>query len=850
MSAWSHAAVTQIRLAFAQARADAGRMIASAIAVALGAAFVVAAFGITATSERAVLNSLAQQYSSTAVVVGADGDAAVPADACQKALTRLRSGGLVGAAVIDYGGAVAIAPAGQAFDTDNSLPLSSISPAGPLRWERVLAGRLPARPGEVAVSGPSSLSVGDSVLAQGVAYGNVSDQAAGAAYPLRVVGVVDIQADPRSGTGARLYTTARQAQLLGAAPGQLRLAAGAGMSEAATLDRARRLLSATPATAALPVVSGEQAAKTIMDGYTGDTAGVTAALLVFVALALLTAAMVIANTFAVVLAQRVRELGLLRCVGATAKQIRRSTLAEAAVLGSISSTLGALLGVGLTVLVAVAFGRGVPEVPLGAPVIPISAPATAILAGTAVTLVASLVPIRAAARVKPLAALHPLDSAADADTSLSRLLLWGVLGLLSLVGLFVTAAADQLAIAVIVGVFNFCTLALLVRLGASRLTAAAGRLLNRLGGISARLATENLRRHPRRTGASVVALLVGVTLTCAVLVGVSAARATATDSLVDAYPFDVTVTAGSTGFPQDIRQRIQGLHGVDAVTPLTSGHLRVGGHEIDAVGIDVDTVSQVSRTDQSVDLPSPGHVAMSYETADELNAGDGTTVRLSGDKSDLTLAVSIAQVPGLAAGDIALDQTDLNTLSGRTSITRLWVRLSGDSPSDQTQADLSAIAKTAGSASRGAEVTANISTRQTLDSVLNFLLTVVLGLLAVTGLIAILGLGNTLALSAIERSQESAMMRALGATRRQLAATVVWEAIQQSVVATALGSVLGIVYGLVGVRAVLYGVRIDVPWPRLALLGSFAVLAGVIAALLPAWRTTGGALMDRIAATH
>jgi putative ABC transport system permease protein len=331
-------------------------------------------------------------------------------------------------------------------------------------------------------------------------------------------------------------------------------------------------------------------------------------------------------------------------------------------------------------------------------------------------------------------------------------------------------------------------------------------------------------------------------------VGVASARATANRGLGDAYPFDVTVTAGPSAFPGDIRERLHHVHGVDATSALTSARLRVDGHAIDAVGIDLATVSQVSRTDQTADLPSPGHVAMSYETADRLQATDGTTLRLSGDKSNLKLTVSIAQVPGLAPDTIALDQPDLDALSSRSSIRQLWVRLSDDSNSRRTQVEVSAIARAAASVSHGAEVHADVSTRDALDSIMSFMLTVVLGLLAVTIVIASLGLGNTLALSAMERSRESATMRALGSTRRQLAATILWEAIQISVITAALGCILGIVYGLIGVRAVLYDLRVVIPWSQLTVLGGVAILAGVIAALIPAWKTTGGTLMARIAA--
>ena len=144
--------------------------------------------------------------------------------------------------------------------------------------------------------------------------------------------MIDLGSDPRGGVEARLFIDPDQARALGASPQQLRVSAAAGRSARQTFDTVRHVIAASPATVAHSVRTADDVARIVAKSYTGGTAEITAALLVFVVIALLVAALVSANTFAVILAQRAQELALLRCVGADVRQIRRMVLGGALAL--------------------------------------------------------------------------------------------------------------------------------------------------------------------------------------------------------------------------------------------------------------------------------------------------------------------------------------------------------------------------------------------------------------------------------------------------------------------------------------------------------------------------------------
>lgn len=266
----------------------------------------------------------------------------------------------------------------------------------------------------------------------------------------------------------------------------------------------------------------------------------TVVLLAFAVVAVIVTALVISNTFSVLVAQRTRELALLRCIGAGRGQIRRSVLLEAAVVGTVSSALGVLLAAGVMgVLVAIA--HAIPGSEFATLAVPPSAVVTGMVVGTGMTIVAALVPARVATAVAPLAALRPMDHT-GISTRRGRVRLG--LGVALLVGggllLAVGATITNLLIALPGGALSFLGLLLCAGLFVPALVTKVGGLAKPLG-VPGTLAAVNAVRNPARTTATATALIVGVTLVSMMMARAQTSRTAFDDALAQNYPVDLAV---------------------------------------------------------------------------------------------------------------------------------------------------------------------------------------------------------------------------------------------------------------------------------------------------------------------
>ncbi len=824
-----------LHVVLAQVRANAGRMVASCLAVAVAVAFVVATLGLSASSERSVLDALGAQFSSTDVVVTDPdlGDRAT-LDAAQ---ATLADDPAVSALTADYDLSVRLRVPGRSGS--QIVPVRSVAAPGPLRWQQVASGRLPDASAEVAVNERVGAAVGDVLTVLPQARGEINvGTAEPVAEQVRVVGVVDLGADPQAGVTGQVFASVAQTRAWGAdAPGRLRLRAADGGTSAADLERdVRTALAAAPSTAGLSVATGEASAAQAADSYARGTAGLSGVLLVFAAVALVVAGLVIANTFAVVLAQRTRELALLRCVGATARQVRRGVLVEAGVVGLGASLVGAAAGLALSVTATLALAHLESPVPLGAVVVPFGGIALGVGLGTGLTFLAALVPARAATQVAPLAALRPLDQV-PARSRGGRLRLGAGLLLLvpSVAALLVLAGDGRLRPAVAAGAVSFLAMVLVAQRAVPPAVALVGRLLAPLGGVPADLAARNAARNPRRTAATATALMVAATLTAAVVVGAATTRETASSALAAGYPVDAVVTANDP-LPGPLAERLAGLEDVAGTAALRSAPVTVLGQDLQALGVDPAEGARAVRSATSQPVPRPGEVVLRAADARALRLDDRARVTVAGASGKRDLTVRIA-----AGADVQmlLDSADLVALDAGAPLAQVWVRLA-DGLGDEAQAEavdrvteVSAdLAPTSSVAAQGAE-------RRALNDLLDTLLFVVTGLLAVAVLIAVLGVGNTLALSVLERRRESGLLRALGLTRRQLRTTLLWEAVLVAGVAAGLGCGLGVLYGVTGTQAVIgsaVSVQVVVPWLQLAGILAVSAVAGAIASVLPARR--------------
>ncbi|MGY1710928.1 FtsX-like permease family protein [Geodermatophilus sp. SYSU D00758] len=808
-------------MTLASVRAHAARLVASCLAVVLAVGFVVATLVLNDTTRSTVLGAAGARYLGADVVVTSEDGSpltdALPAVAATTGVTAVAP---------EWRTSVQAALPGRTGT--QFLLVGTVAEAPQLRWQQLAEGTLPDRPGEVAVSERTGASVGDRVPVVAAA-----PDGTGTAGTVTVTGVVDLGGDPEAGLYARGWVVPAQARAWGAVDAdELRVAGAPGTDD----QRLAAAVRAALGDRATTVRTGTEQAEARAASMLGNATALTAVLLVFGTVAVVVAGLVIANTFAVLLAQRTRELALLRCVGATARQVRRSVLGEAAVTGLAASALGVGAGVGLAAAVSALAGGVESPVPLSGLSVPWTAVAAGLAVGTLTTLLAALAPARAATRVAPLGALRPADPAPlRSRPGVLRL----VLGLLLLVpGAAVTALGAVLAdvfVALPGGVASFLGVVLLAQRAVPPVVRAAGGLGTRLGGVPARLAAGNATRAPRRTAATATALLIGVTLTTAMVVGAASTRATATAALDAAYPADVVVDGLSGELPGTLLDRLGAVEGVAGGTGLRAGEVVApDGQPWSAYGIDPAAAVPVLRSTADTPLPAPGEVLVPGWQAEGWSVADGDTLTLTGAGAARDLRVRVVADDAV----LLLTTADLTALAPQAPVAQLWLRLADAGDRAQTEV-VDAVTDAVGTATTDAQVTGVVSLRAQMNEVLDVLLLVVTGLLGVAVVIALIGVGNTLALSVVERRQENGLLRALGLTRGQLRGVLAWEAVLVAGVAAVLGVVLGAVYGAAGTASVLGSageVHVAVPLLQVAAIVGVAVLAGLLASVLPARR--------------
>ncbi|ROP45887.1 FtsX-like permease family protein [Pseudokineococcus lusitanus] len=838
-----------LHLTLAQVRHHWGRLLASATAVVIAVTFVVVTLVGGSTAAATVRSALAAPYVPATAVVEAPTEL-LPADADDPYASAPSLAGAVEAVravdgVTDVAldttsyAAVSVGEDGAAT-TAQVVPVEP--PGSPLRWQQLVTGRLPERPGEVAVTDRLDVAPGGVVTVTPDPPGATSEDdvpATPAAEQLDVVGVVDTGGDPTASFAPRVFVTADQVGAWGSfvSSEQLRVAAAPGTDAAALADAVGR---AATGALGVPVTAqtASDATDALVESQTGGALQLVSVLLAFAVVSVLVAGLVIANTFAVLLAQRTRELALLRCVGASRRQLRRGVLLEALVTGLAASALGTALGIGITAVGSAVVARTDAPVPVQGLSVPWWAVLTGLLLGTVVTVLAATSPARAATRVAPLAALRPLDPAPLRSRGGVLRLVGGLVLLVPGAAVLVWASLlGNLLLGLAAGVPTFLGVVLLCQRGIPAAVGLVGRLLARVGGVPGRLAARNSVRVPRRTAATATALLVGVTLVSTFVVGAASVRATTTTELEAQYPADVQVV--DTGFfdgpglPADLLPAV-------ATTPGVTGAAAVRGALVDLgdvteqplLGLPADVDGVVRSTTAGAPAAGEVRVGPGYAEVNRLADGDVVTATGPSGSSDLVVRVDGRNdYPVVAAAE-------LERLSAAPPVVEVWASVA-DPEGRGAGGTVDALTATASAAAPDSYVAGAVLVRQGLDEVLDVLLLVVTALLGVAVVIALVGVGNTLALSVVERRQELGLLRALGQPARDVRRTLLWEAGLVAGVASVLGVGLGIAFGLAGTSSALAStapVVLDVPWLQVAAVVAVATLAGMVASLLPARR--------------
>jgi putative ABC transport system permease protein len=716
-----------------------------------------------------------------------------------------------------------------------------VAPVHPaLNQTPLVAGRLPARRGELllnaGIAARQHWQPGDAVQVR---------DARGKAHRFRLAGTVKGNAD---------------AEAVGLLPADFR-ASGDLESGWTTLDviaapGATSQEVATGVAAALgkraEVITGAEYADRLADDAVQGLEAFTLGLLLFAGIALMVAAIVIYNTFTILLAQRQRELALLRCVGAARGQVFRGVMLESAVLGLLASVFGYVVGYGLAAGAFAAMrafglplGEGLPVTASG------TAAVAALLVGVAVTMLSALLPARGATRVAPVTALTSQPELVESRrVGRLRVLLGGLL-MVGGAGVAALAAAAQQAVPGFGGgVLMLLGLLVLGPVLVTPVGRGVGWLPARLFGAPGMLAAATGARNPRRMAAATNALTLGVGLVCVFLVGAESTKASANAELQAAFPVDFVVSAESGKFlPAGLHGKLAALPQLGETAPVRSGRAKITmpGSEVTSAELDLAGVAPTVLTGHvpagslaAGDLNGfrSGTAVLSTQAAEMFGTPPvGSTMTVTGPKGRLTVRV-VALVRGQfdgAAGGVILTEADHARVFGKLAPERVlaWTK-SGVTAQD-------ARAAVAGVTDRFPEVSVNdiAAEKAEIGRMIDGLLGVVAVLMALSIIIAVIGIGITLTLSVVERTRESGMLRALGLTRGQLYSTLLLEAVIMAVIAAVLGIVLGVGLGIAGTYSLLEhdGLKIAVPVGRIGLVVLGAAVAGVLAALLPARRS-------------
>ncbi len=651
-----------------------------------------------------------------------------------------------------------------------------------------------------------------------------------------------------------LFNTA-VAQKLYLEPGyfkDINITAAPGASADKILEAVRPLLPEEAEAKTGQALADEQAAM-----IERELSNLNTMLLVFAGIALFVGVFLIANTFTMLVAQRTRELALLRAVGASRRQVKRSVMLEALVVGAIASAVGFVVGLGLATGLRSAMTSFGAKVPAGPLIISPVAIAAALGVGVLITVLAAWLPSRRAAKIPPVAAMGSAHLPASTKSLVVRNTIGSIVTGIGLASIAAGAGVGKETGRMIIGAgafFSLIGIIVLIPLLSRPLIALVRPLLHRVFGVSGKLAGKNAVRNPRRTGATASALAIGLTLvTGLTVIGVTLGQAI--DKMTtDNIRADYMVTMASGGaLDKSALTALEKAKGVSAISPqqATSVEIKGSWHSASAVTPgDVEKVFDLKTVSGSVATLTKGEIAVAEKTAESngWKAGDTLAVKFGADTDG-----GKAQTKSLKVGAVYEDNEFLSPIVVPTSmvapfepkpyIPEIWVKTDGGASKANEQALVDALGD-----NPAISVMDQQDIRNKFGGMINTMLNIMYGLLAMALIIAVLGVVNTLAMSVFERQQEIGMLRAIGLDRTKVKRMIRLEA----VVISLFGAVIGVGLGTflawaIGetFKASIPGYALVLPWDR---IGIFLLLAGVVGVLASLWPARSAARLNMLTA--
>ncbi|MCX4448760.1 ABC transporter permease [Streptomyces sp. NBC_01789] len=836
------------RTALRNVLAHKARLLMTILAVMLGVAFVSGTLVFTDTLGNAFRNQSAKSYDDVAVAVTTYADQRDEKSRAidEATLEKIRGLDGVAAATGRVDGFAGVAdPDGKLIGNGWSNTGSNFAPGkdGKDTAYTFTDGSGPTEPGSIALDRDTAdkgeYKVGDTVRV--ATNGPVKE------YTLS--GVFTTEDGAVNAGGSLVLFDTPVAQKLFLRPGEFKdvsVTAKPGASDRKLLAAVKPLLP-KDAEAKTGKVRADEQAKQIEKGL----GNLNKLLLAFAGVALFVGIFLIANTFTMLVAQRTKELALMRAVGASRRQVKRSVLLEAAVVGLIASVVGFALGLGLATGLRSAMSLIGGKIPAGPLVV---APLTVVAAfavGVLITVLAAWLPARRAAKIPPVAAMNSAHAVATVKSLVLRNTIGGIITLLgaaAIVGGAAQAGSNgQLLIAggaflALIGVI------VLIPLLSRPVIALVRPLLRRLFGVSGKLAAQNAVRNPRRTGATASALAIGLTLVTGISVlGVTLGQAVdkiTTDNIKADYMVSM---ASGDALDESALTALEKAEGVTAASPQQAVWLTMDGQGVSASGVTPGDVQQVLTVDTvagSLDTLEKGGIAVAEKTAKSHGWKPGDTVSVTyDDKKKGTLKIGALYKDNEFLSPVLIPRATVAPHEGKGDIREIWVKTEGGASAAHEQALVDALGD-----NPGMSIMDRQAIRDMFGGGVNLAMNIMYGLLGMALIIAVLGVVNTLAMSVFERQQEIGMLRAIGLDRRRVKRMIRLEAVVISLFGALVGIGLGLFLGWAigqSVAASIPQYVLVIPWSR---IGIFLLLAGAVGVLAALWPARSAARLNMLTA--
>ena len=827
------------------------RALLTAIAIVLGVAMIAGTYILTDTIKSAFGTVFQEVYKRTDIVISArsaieeegENERAVPPAFSESLLKQVRAlrgvqqaqGGITSTAQL-------VGRDGKVLSTGGAPGLAfSVHPHGNQRFNplTLVAGNWPSGEDEVGIDDNTAERHGYRV---GQTIGVI---ARGSEQHMRIAGIMRIGGVASLGGATMAIFNFPVAQRLFNLEGKLSsisVAAAPGYKRAKLLREIRPLL---PPNA--EARTGTSQAKKATHDTSGFLDIIQNFLLAFAGIALFVGSFVIANTLSITIAQRTRELATLRTLGATRRQVLRTVLVEAVVIGLLASVVGLLLGIGLAKGLNSLFKSAGIDLPQASTVLATRTIVVSLVVGVVVTLLAALRPALRATHVPPIAAVRegavlPPSRFARLGAPAALLTLAGAVALM-LIGLFaggLSSGQRLLAIGVGAGAI-FLAVAVLARRLVPPLAAVLGWPSTRIAGAAGRLARANSERNPTRTASTAAALMIGLALVTFVAVLGAGLKSTFESAINETFAADYVITATNNFSPISTasEKAVRAAPGVLSVSGVRTGSGRTFDKNIGVTGVGPE-ISRSIRVHWEAGSPAvPAHLGSSgafvskdFAKEHHLHVGSPINVETpAGGTMELQLhGIFKPNKGGSPFGDVTVSTERFDSEYQDPQNIYAFVEVAGGANAATTHG-LQQVMR----AFPNAKVQTEAEFKKNQEQGINTLLNLLYVLLSLSIIVSLFGIVNTLLLSVFERTRELGMLRAVGMTRRQLRSMIRHESIVTALIGAALGIPIGILLALMVGKAIEYP-AFSVPLGTLVVFVVAAVICGLLAAIFPARR--------------